>query len=308
MKIKQVNNLSNEEYHNSEKYHDYWSSSNLKKYLETPREAYYQKFIAEKKEQSDALIFGNQLHDFLASKHFRGQPFEYNVFEPTPNPKTGKPYGKTANAYLQQLEQIKNPITSNDFEVISDIWAMIKHSDYGWFFEQQILSKGIAEPSFFIELGIHKYKYRPDVVTDKYIFDYKTIAKKTGFKSNWNEQKLKYRISDLEYDISAAMYQYFEHERTGIWKPFIIIWIMKDPPYDVLISDISQYCFEPIGNGETVVNSAANVFLSLKDQHELCQVSENWPGLANQFNKFRGVRIAEFAPRFENYFEQFEID
>lgn len=301
MKIKQVNNLSNDEYHGSEKYKEFWSSSNIKEYLKTPREARYQKYFAPPK-NTDAFTFGNQLHDFLASKHFRGQPFDWNIFEPPINLKTGVSYGKTTKAYLQELDQIENPITASDMELVQDIWNMIKSSKYAWFFEQQILSKGIAEPSFFVE-GLHKYKYRPDVVTDRFIFDYKSIGKKY-----WKAEKLNYRILEFEYDISAAMYQYFEHERTGIWKPFYIIWLMKDAPFDILISDISQYCFEPTGDNEVIVHSGANVFFKLKDQHEACQISNNWPGLANQFDSYNGLRLANFAPRYDRGFDEFEIE
>lgn len=304
MKIIQVNNLSNDEYHNSEKYKEYWSSSNIKEYLKTPREAIYQKTKAPKK-QSDVFTFGNQLHDFFASKHFKGQPFEWNVFEPPINLKTGLPYGKTTKAYIQELEKIDNPITSSDMELINDIWQMVLDSKYSWFFEQRILSKGVAEASFFVD-GIHKYKYRPDVVTDKYIFDYKSIDKRY-----WKADKLNYRILEFEYDISAAFYQYFEHERTGIWKPFYIIWLMKDPPFDILISNISQYCYEPIGDGEVIMHSGANVFAGenkLKDQHEACQMANQWPGLANQFDSYNGLRLANFAPRYDRGFDEFEIE
>lgn len=305
MEIKQIDNLDNEVYHNSDEFKDYWSSSNLKVYQETPREAFFQKNVAEKKE-SAAMDFGTALHDFLASKHIKGQPFEYNIFEPPVNPSTGNYYGKESQKYKAALSYIKNPISADDMEIINDIWSMIRSSGYAWYFEKEILGKGIAEPSYFIVCGIHKYKIRLDVNNNK-IFDYKTITKKNGFKSNWNEQALSNRVKDLGYGISAAMYQYYEHERTGIWKPFIIIWIMKDPPYDILIHDISYCCFEPTSEG-VIVNSDANIFLKLKDQHELCQVSNQWPGLANKFDKFRGIRLAEFAPRFENYFDEFETD
>ncbi len=301
MKIKQINNLSNEVYHNGEEYKEYWSSSNIKEYLKTPREACYQKFKAEKK-QSNAFDFGNQLHDFLASKHVKGQPFEWNIFEPPVNPKTGMPYGKTTKAYLEILSQIVNPIEAKDMELINDIWSMILNSNYFWFFEQRILSKGIAEPSFFVD-GIYKYKYRPDVVTDKYIFDYKSIDKRY-----WKTDKLNYRIIEFEYDISAAMYQYFEHQRTGIWKPFYIIWLMKDPPFDILISDISEYCYDPFGDNEVIVNSGANVFLKLKDQHEACQIANQWPGLANQFDSYNGLRLAKLSPQYDRGLDEFEIE
>lgn len=301
MEITQINNLSNEIYHNSEQYKDYWSSSNLKEYLISPREAYYQKFVSENK-STDAFDFGNKQHDFLASKHVNGQPFEYNVFEAPINERTGKPYGKETKAYQEALNFVDNPISDGELKLIEGIWSMIKRSGYAWYFEKEILGQGLAEPSFFID-GLHKYKYRPDVVTDKYIFDYKSIDKRY-----WDENKLNYRILEFGYDISAAMYQFYEHERTGIWKPFIIVWIMKDPPFDILITNISQYCYEDIGNGEVIANSGANVFKKIKDQHEACQVANYWPGLANKFPEWSGVRIPELAPRYDRGFDEFEID
>lgn len=301
MEINIIENLSNETYHNSEEYKDYWSSSNLKEYLVTPREAYYQKFIAESK-NTDALMFGNQLHDFFASKHINGQTFDWNIFEPPVNPSTKMPYSKASDKYQNVLAQIENPISPEDYEIIHDIWKMILNSSYAWFIQKEVLKKGLSEPSIFID-GLHKYKYRPDVVTDKYIFDYKSIS-----KQYWDASRLNYRIIDFGYDISAAMYQYFEHQRTGIWKPFLLIWIMKDPPFDILITDISQYCFEEIGDGEVIVNSGANVFLKIKDQHELCDLNKKWPGLANQFDAYNGLRIPKFAPRFDRGYDEFEVE
>ena len=187
MKIKQIDNLSNEIYHNGDQYKEHWSSSDLKVSLETPREARFQKFDAEKKE-SNAMDFGSCLHDFLESKHIKGQKFTWNVFEPPINPSTKNYYGKDTQKYKNALEHIINPISADDMETINDIWSMIKDSNYSWFFEQEILGKGIAEPSFFVD-GMHKYKYRPDVTTDKYIFDYKSIA-----KTYWSDRKLNYRV------------------------------------------------------------------------------------------------------------------
>lgn len=302
MEITQVNNLDNEIYHNGERYKEYWSSSNLKKYLDTPREAYYQKYIAKFKE-SHAMDFGSCLHDWLESKHVTGKPFDWNIFEPPTNPSTGNYYGKDTQKYKAALTDIVNPISADDMELIEDIYNMMKNSCYRWFLEKEVFSKGVAEPSFFVEAGIHKYKYRCDVLTDKIIYDYKTVTKKY-----WRQELLNRRIIDFEYDISASMYQFFEHERTGIWKPFYIIWLMKEPPYDILIQDISPFCFEQYSTGEKVVNSGAMTFLKLKDQHELCEVSGSWPGIANQFQKFRGLRLAETTPRFERGFNEFEID
>lgn len=302
MKISQVTNLDNEIYHNSEKYSKYWSSSNLKYYLESSKEAYYQKYVAEKIEK-EAFTFGNQLHDYLASKHINGQRFNYNVFEPPINQKTGKPYGKETKAYQMESCQIENPISSDTMELIEDIWAEMRKFDDFWYISKEILRKGVAEPSFFVD-GLHHYKYRPDVLTDKYIFDWKTAS-----KSIWSEKGLKYRITDFGYDISAAMYQYFEFQRTGIWKPFIIIWIMKDPPFDFLIDDISKFSYEVVGDN-VVVNNGALTFQKIKDQHEVCETVKKWPGISAQYPINRGVRFADYLPSEfqERDFNMFEIN
>lgn len=300
MKIKQVNNLSNNEYHNSEKYRGYWSSSNLKVYPESPKEAHFQKFTAEKKE-SNAMDFGSCSHDLLASKHINGQSFEWNIFEPPINPSTKSPYGKDTKRYKDALIHIDNPISSDDMELINDLWSMIKSSQYAWFFEKEILGKGIAEPSFFIESYIHKYKTRLDVLTDKFIFDYKFICKK-DFYGDLNRI-----IKRYGYHISGSMYQYFEYKHTGIWKPFRIIWIMKEPPFDILIDDMSMYCYEMF-SGQLIKNEGAIMFEALKDQHEACEITKQWPGLANKYPKIDGIRLAQSAPKYQNHFNEFEIE
>lgn len=303
MKIEQINNLDNEVYHNSDKYSEFWSSSNLKNYLETPKEAYYQKYVAPAK-SSDALMFGNQIHDYLASKHMNGQPFNYNQFEPPINPKTSKPYGKGTKAYDAELSMIDNPISADTMQLIDDIWREFKKFNDFWWVHKNVLKKGIAEASFFVD-GIHKYKYRPDILTDKYIIDWKTAS-----KNIWSEKGLKYRVTDFGYDISAAFYQYFEYQRTGIWKPFIIIWIMKDPPFDFLIDDISKFAYENIGGGDVLPNNGAVTFQKLKDQHELCEMAKKWPGISGQYQISRGIRSADYqlSSFQERYYEQFSID
>lgn len=302
MEITQINNLSNDIYHNSEKYKEYWSSSNLKVYDETPKEAYYQKFLAKPKEIQGAE-FGSAFHDFLASKHVSGQPFEWNEFEPPINKTTGKPYAKGTKAYDESLSQIINPISSDDMQLINDIWQMMKSSDYAWYLFEKILNQGIAEPSFFVK-GLHKYKYRPDVLTDTLITDWKTAT-----KAFWSESRLMRRMFSLGYHITAAMYQYFEHLRTGIWKRFIIVWILKDPPFDILIDDISRFAFEPFGDNEVIPNEGAKLFLKLKDQHEACQLANYWPGIANKYPLVNGVRMADYMSySYEKDYKEFEID
>ena len=305
IEITQINNLSNDIYHNSEKYKEYWSSSNLKVYNETPKEAYYQKFLAEPKEIQGAE-FGSAFHDFLSSKHVNGQPFCYNIFEPPVHLSgkyAGQQYGTNTDAYKNAAANVVNPITSYNMQLIEDIWAMMKGSDYAWYIFEKILNQGIAEPSFFVE-GLHKYKYRPDVLTNTLIHDWKTVT-----KAFWSESGLMRRMFSLGYHITAAMYQYFEHLRTGIWKRFIIVWILKDPPFDILIDDISRFAFEPFGDNEVIPNEGAKLFLKLKDQHEVCQLANYWPGIANKYPLVNGVRMADYMSySYEKDYKEFEVD
>jgi len=309
MKIKEVKNLSNEEYHNGTVQKEYWSSSNVKPYIISPREAYYQKNKAKKK-SSDAMDFGTKLHDFLASKHVKGIPFEYNVFEPPINPKTNEPYGKTTKAYSSALSGIVNPISADDYEVITDIWEMIQKSD-SWYIIEDILRNGTPELSVFLEDEeeveldedgniIPKYKVRYDAVTESEIYDWKTTT-----KAYWNERAMKSQIVKLGYDISAAMYQWAEHQRTGIWKDFYIVWILKEEPYDVLVSYISEFAYTPTNNGKECIKcSGAIAFEMLKEQHEACMAANSWKGLSAAYEG----GIANFEPNFDRNITEFETE
>jgi len=302
MEFTQIDNLPNDQYHNGIEEKVYWSSSNIKEYHNTPRKAFYQKFFGKQKD-SKGIRFGNIMHDFLASKHLKGQPFIYNVFEPPINPTTKKEYGENSKIYMEAMAMVENTITPDEMEKTMDIWDMILNSQYAWFFEQVILKTGIAEPSFFIKTPIHLYKYRPDVLLDNLIIDYKSVN-----ENAFSETKLKYRIKDYGYDVSAAFYQFFEWKRTGIWKKFYIVWILVEPPYDILLQDMAPFAYEILSDGTVIPNSGAKKFEAYKNQHELCESSNNWPGIANKYEEKNGLRIATFEDYKEFYYNEFEVE
>lgn len=287
MKFTEIRNLDNEIYHNSDKYKDYWSSSNIKNYDKTPKEAHYQKFIAENN-QTEAMRIGTLIHDFLESKHNTGAKFPYNEFIPPINEKTGKEYGKTTKAYMQEFELVKNPIIQSELSMLNNIYNSLINSDYSSYIID-LLTSGVAETSFFVETKSgFKYKYRPDVLTDTAIFDYKSVNKK-----DFTIEGLHRKIVNLGYDVSASFYQWLEFERTGFWKPFILIWIMKEEPFDVLITDISGYAYKTVNN-ILIRNAGAVKMENLIKQHETCMSNDYFPGLANKFNKNKqGFRIPE---------------
>lgn len=307
MKIEVIENLSNEAYHNGEKWKPFWSSSNIKNYLISPKEAHYQKFEAENK-TSDAMTFGSQMHDLFASKCTNAIPFEWNVFEPPVNEKTGNPYGKETLKYKAALEQIENPISADDYEKINELWEAVENCETYYLIEEA-LTHGTPELSVFAddENGL-KLKARYDLVTDEIkgsifsnsIIDYKTIAGKDFTARGFN-----FQIAKFKYDISIAMYQYIEFLRTGIWKRFYIVWLKKDAPYDVVIDDVTEYGYIPTNGGTScLAGSGGEVFDKLLIQHKQCLSTGNYPGLSAQFEG----GICKSSPRYAREFNIFETE
>ena len=303
MKIVEIKNMDNEVYHNSDKYKQFWSSSNIKNYSKTPKEAYYQKFYTGNS-QSASMRDGTLIHDFLYSKHINGDKFPYNLFMPPINERTGNYYGTSSDKYKTALKHVLNPITGKELKMVNDVWDMIKFSEYSLLFKD-LLQNSIPECSFFVELdsGL-KYKYRPDILADNCIYDYKKIAKK-----DFNYVGMKRAIANYGYDISASFYQKFEFLRTGTWKPFKIFWITAEPAFDILLMDITSYGYELI-NGTLRINPAAQMLENLLKQHENCMSASNWPGMANRYENIEGYRtaIAEPSNYYNSDYEHFKID
>ena len=303
VEIKGIIDIPNEEYHNSAEFAEYWSSSNLKIYVSgTPKEAEFQKENKEKKEPSAAMVWGTTIHDFLESKHKHGKPFNYG--DAPINDTKGKAYGNTTKKYLDAKELHGNLISVEEKIHLQNIWQMLTTCEDARFF-QEILTTGVPECSYFIETesGL-KYKTRHDVTLPKSIIDYKTLNKKDR-----NYSGMIRRIINLHYDFSAAMYQYFEHKRTGLWKPFILVWLMPEPPYDYLLMDISRFCYQVISD-VLVKNSGAILFESVLKQHENCMSSNSFPGINAQIEKNKeGFRIAEPIPSnwYTGEYQAFEI-
>jgi len=280
IKVRVVENLSNDAYHNGDEWRDYWSSSNLKVLKDqSPRIAKYKKKNA-KNEPTPAMVFGTQVHDFLASKHRNGQKFDYQIFN-MPLKNDGSEYAspRASKAYKALVAKIENPMDSEQFEIIKDIWDMILDSAYRYKFESYLLVSGAVELSVFVHFNGFKYKSRYDLTANE-IYDYKTIN-----QANFTERGRVAQMNSFGYAISAAMYQWIEFLRTGMWKKFILIWIMKEAPYDVLFVDISAHCYLPIEDGKDMVKGPdAILFEKIKDQYEACVTADCYPGESARYD------------------------
>lgn len=305
--------LSNEDYHNSEPYRQYLSSSQLKKYLISPK-AFKHSLNNPEETKSDALRFGSLFHDLMASctEHYDNGTEAIAqwldgiaVFNPPINEKTGKPCGATSNLYKVEYEAF---LQSNEDKTITnaeEVDTILKMNQSlivgsGSTSEQvrKLLRWGKSEVSHFVEYEGCKFKFRPDLETKRKIVDWKTVATDDLSEESINRIILKYG-----YHISAAFYQFFEHERTGVWKQFILVLVSKVAPYDCVMVDMSNYGYRYLPDVDMVIpGPGAMEFKRLLDLHIKCTKENHWPGAETFIPDNNGVRMLEIQP--PRYYER----
>ena len=297
--------LSNEDYHNSPPYSEYLSSSQLKLYLRSPKYARY--MMDNPQPQTEAMRFGSLFHDLMASmaEHngdwdgVKVWRFNYAVFEPPINSKTGQPYGATTKAYAEAYAQFEDEnadkiIASQDdldlaYEMCHSLWCKCGSTS-----EQvrKLLKWGKPEVSIFYETeeGI-KIKIRPDLLTSNKIVDWKSFAGDDLTEESINRVILKYG-----YHISAAQYQWVYNKVTGKLVTFYLVFIQKQPPYDCVMVDMSNYGYRYIKEWDMVQTGPGAVeFQRLLELHTRCVKVNEWPG-AETFIPGDKYRIMEINP------------
>jgi len=304
--------IPNEDYHNSEKFSAFISSTGLKQYKTSPL---WFKYAVENNVgdiSKEAQVMGNAYHDYLASiancKSDKLFMDAYVIFEEPVNPRTAEPYGISTKAYAEAEEYAKsqNPgkmlITENSLKIIKE---MVNHLQYGSKENssdiRMLLRHGRAERSYFCEYEGAYFKFRADLSTSKKIIDWKTVA-----ADDLHMDTIIKIINNYGYDISAAFYQFFNHIITGRWKEFYWVFQQKSPPYDFVIVNSApftyEFAYETINNKRqkivTETNVGARKFHALLEQHIHCVENNYWPGAAifipeGTFGVTKGKRIME---------------
>lgn len=274
--------LSNQSYHHEKPYSEYLSSSQLKCYSRSPRFAKYMLDNPEE-EKSDALRFGSLFHDCMAALAEGISICEVldaiAVFEPPINESRGTPYTPTSkpykDAYAQFIETTKGSLVASkeDKDIVSGMLASLLDSS-GSTSEQvrKLLRWGKPEVSHFIEYEGCKFKWRPDRETPRKIVDWKTVS-----TDDLSERSINNQIARYGYDISAAFYLFMEHERTGVWKQFYWVFVSKQPPYDAVMVDASEWTYKH-DDGIVLPQVGAIKMKALLDLHIKCTREQNWPG------------------------------
>ena len=281
-----IHGLSNEEYHYGERFRDYLSSSQIKKLAISPKAFRYA--LDHPAPQAYSKRLGSLFHDLMpcSPEHYdngteavaqwlRG----IAVFEPPVNEKTGAPYGTATKAYKEAYEAFLQAnegktIASNDeISVINQMHKSLL-CDSGATSEQvrKLLKWGKPEVSHFIEYEGCKFKWRPDLETRRKIVDWKTVA-----TDDLSERSINAQIAKFGYDISAAFYLFMEHERTGQWKQFYWVFVSKQPPYDAVLVDASEWTYKH-EDGIVLPRVGAIKMKALLDLHIKCTREQSWPG------------------------------
>lgn len=304
--------LDNEIYHRGEGYDQYLSSTQIKDFLVSPKYAKYKKEHPEEFTISDdALEFGSMYHAYMESllKHGDSSEFDkqYRVFDAPINERTGKPYGRETAKYIAALEVVKQE--HPDWEFVSeDRVALVKLmvgellNNCGETSKQvrTILKQGQSEVSHFVEYEGCKFKFRPDVETKRKIVDWKTVS-----LESLHPGAIAKTITKFRYGISAAFYQFFEHEQSGVWKDFYWVFQQKTPPYDAVMVSASHWAYSYIKEYDMVsMGPSALLFKKLLDQYIECQKTGIYQG-AEIFIEpgYKGHRIMEVdAPISNNEF------
>lgn len=307
-----IYDLPNEEYHRGERFVNYLSSTQIKNYLVSPKYARYVQLHPEEFGiNADSAEKGSLYHGAMESLVNTGSLDKWRdsllIFEPPINPRTGAPYGRETNKYAEAVAKAieDNPgkeITSADsVKLIETMVSELLHNcrETSMQVKQMMRFKTAkAEVSHFVEYEDCLFKYRPDVETKRKIIDWKTVSVDDLHEDTINRTVLKFN-----YHISAAFYQFFEHERTGVWKEFYWIMQQKKAPYDAIMVSADRWAFSwqpdnSIPDGGIVeLGPGATTFMKLLRQHIHCVKHNDFDG-AQVFLQpgFRGRRILTATP------------
>lgn len=305
-KLSVIYNLPISEYHNGQPYSGYLSSSQLKFYAKSPRYARY--MIDNPQPQTEAMKFGDIFHDLMASlsthdadwgKALLAWDDNLVFFIPPLNAK-GKPFSPASNAYKEAYEKLiqssggRTIISERDYDLAISM-ARSLLNDCGSTSERvyELLRWGKPEVSHFVEYEGLKFKYRPDLETPRKIVDYKSVV-----TDDLSEKSISSIIVKYGYDISAAFYQFMEHEQSGIWKTFYWLFVSKQPPHDAVLVDASKWTYEYDPESEMMIPQVGAIKMRwLLDRHIKCTKEDNWPGAEINIPKDEyGNRIMKPTP------------
>ena len=234
MKIKpleRVQDMPSAVYHS----HGFTSASQLKKIASTSLAHF--KFERENpKEPTQALIFGSAYHTLiLEPEKFKE---EYFTLDRDAMPKPESDFRNSENKAWKERELAKNEgkifLSNEDWITLFGMKeALEKYPNFMF-----LLSNGVAEESYFAEIGGQGVRVRPDYVSKFGIVDLKTCTDASPEAFGRDAAKLKYLIqASLYTDVVTAF-------RDGDELPFFFLAQEKTAPYIPQMYRVPSYLIE----------------------------------------------------------------
>lgn len=198
-------------------------STDAKLWLESPQLFKDQIDGIRPRKDSRAFQFGRAAHAY-----FTDRPLFDRIVSTGPlNEKTGKPYGAETKAFTDW--SAANPglviLGQRDF---ADLERMADRMP-AQVREILAIPDAVAEASIYKDLAGVAVKCRPDWMTDRCVYDIKTIG---------NMADAEKHVSRYKYWFSHAWYRMIIKAETGQSLPFRFIFAEKSPPYRWRIIDI----------------------------------------------------------------------
>lgn len=229
--LERVENMPNEAYH----LHEFTSASQLKKIASTSLAHF--KFERENpKEPTAALIFGNAYHTLiLEPERFKE---EYFTLDRDAMPKPDSDFRNAENKAWKERELAKNAgktfLSNEDWITLHGMKEALENYPNFMF----LLSNGVAEESYFAEIGGQGVRVRPDYVSKFGVVDLKTCTDASPEAFGRDAAKLKYLIQAALYtDVVAAF-------RDGDELPFFFLAQEKTAPYVPQMYRVPAYLIE----------------------------------------------------------------
>ncbi len=281
--ISKPSEITNEDYHNSDQFKEFCSSSMLKLMLVSPKYARYA-LDNPKDIESEAKSQGSVYHSMLESLANRGDlsgfDEDYFIFNPPKNPRTNNPYGFDTKAYQEAVEcevqsnEGREPCSEGQKKIAeSMIDELLNGNPHLSPTIKHLIKIGSAEQSHFLEYQGQKFKYRSDLKTAKKLVDWKKTRLGFPKPEMFNKEIVKWN-----YHISAAMYQFLEFMLTGVWKNFYWVTQEDQPPFDFLIHSSSEWTYNISSEGTVEMMPGAMHFQKLIDYWILCSERKQWSG------------------------------
>ena len=264
--------ISNADYHKKD---GHYSSSLIKK-MAVPAKARH--YMLEDQEHKDCFRIGTAIHTYVlerdkfedefltgisAGRRSKADKMEWAAWFVEHGAANGyeiidMPAAKWNGEFMASSG--KNMVTPEEIEQIKSMAESVMFNKTA----ESLLSKGKAEQSVYWtdkETGMN-LKVRPDYLDDDFISDLKSIQ-------SVDDKSIIRSFANCGYGISQAMYQAGVAAVTGKWRPFLFVYIEKEPPYLCRV----------IGTDDDTQAAFWELYQAYKAKLAMCLETDEWPGI-----------------------------